>query len=566
MEITSRADDLTRRNAELRQDLEDEQPRYSRRDTLLTMLGVLLVMLLASLDQTIVSTAMPRIIADFQGFDRYTWVTTAYMLTSTVLVPIYGKLSDLFGRKWLFLCGVVLFLLGSAASGAAQSMNQLIIFRAFQGIGAAGLMPIAMAVVGDLFTPRERGKWQGVTGSVFGLSSIIGPLVGGWLTENLSWRWVFYVNLPIGLLAMIVLIFLMPALGSRAQRVSIDYIGAALLIIGTVPLLLGFTWAGSNYAWLSLQIIGLFALAIAALVVFIFYELALLRRGAEPIINPTLFKNRVFTTSVVITMIISMGMFGSIYFLPLFAQGVMRTSATASGLLLTPMMLSLVASSVISGQLVSRFGRYKWLANVGMGITVVGSLLLLRLNVNSVPLDLIVAMIIFGLGLGFGMSIYTLMVQNALPRQIGEATAALTFFRSIGGTIALAAMGSLMTSAYVPALHNALPDTVKRTVPNSVLTILDNPNVLLSADTQQKLLAQLASFGAQGRVIYDQLMEAVKLGLTQGLHNVFLLGTILIAIGFVLTFIIEEVPLRGSRTSSSSIEVDLSQPTADLSA
>src|SRR5438874_7785143 len=236
-----------------------EQPRYSQRDTLLTMIGVLLVMLLASLDQTIVSTAMPRIIGEFNGLDRYTWVTTAYLLTSTVMVPIYGKLSDLFGRKKIFLIGVVLFLAGSALCGAAQSMNQLIVFRAFQGLGAAALMPIAIAVVGDLFSPRERGKWQGVTGGVFGLSSILGPTVGGWITDHSTWRWVFYVNLPIGIAALLVLIFLMPPLRSKnTGKVSIDYLGAALLILGTVPLLLGFTWAGTQYSWLSWQIISIF--------------------------------------------------------------------------------------------------------------------------------------------------------------------------------------------------------------------------------------------------------------------------------------------------------------------
>src|SRR5438034_8773802 len=257
---------------------EYEQPRYSRRDTLLTMVGVLIVMLLAALDQTIVSTAMPRIIADLQGFDRYTWVSTAYMLTSTVMVPIYGKLSDLFGRKVIFIIGVVLFLVGSALSGASQSMNMLIAFRAFQGLGAGALLPIAIAVVGDLFTPRERGKWQGVTGAVFGISAIVGPTVGGWLTEYASWRWVFYVNLPIGIAALLVLIFLMPPLRTGATQVSIDYIGAALLIIGTVPLLLGFTWAGTQYAWLSPPIIVMFALAVVALVAFVLYEAARGRR------------------------------------------------------------------------------------------------------------------------------------------------------------------------------------------------------------------------------------------------------------------------------------------------
>src|SRR5256886_3879626 len=255
-----------------------EQSRFTRRETLLTMFGVLMVMLLASLDQTIVSTALPRVIADLQGFDRYTWVSTAYLLTSTVMVPIYGKLSDLFGRKPIFLFGVVIFLIGSALSGVSQSMNQLIAFRAFQGIGAGALMPIAIAIIGDLFTPRERGKWQGLTGGVWGLSAIVGPTLGGWITQNSTWRWIFYVNIPIGLVAMLVLIFLMPTLRGKARQVSIDYIGATLLVLGTVPLLLGFTWAGTQYDWLSPQIIGLFAGAAVVLTVFVIYQAWLERR------------------------------------------------------------------------------------------------------------------------------------------------------------------------------------------------------------------------------------------------------------------------------------------------
>src|SRR5579883_2135135 len=426
---------------------EYEAPLFSRRDTLLTMLGVLMVMLLASLDQTIVSTAMPRVIADLQGFDRYTWVSTAYLLTSTVVVPIYGKLSDLIGRKPIFLFGVVIFLIGSALSGASQSMNELIAFRAFQGIGAGALMPIAIAIVGDLFTPRERGKWQGVTGAVFGLSSIVGPTLGGWITQNSTWRWVFYVNLPIGIMAMIVLIFLMPTLrSSHVGKVAIDYVGAALLVLGTVPLLLGFTWAGTQYDWLSVQIIGLFAVAVVALAAFIIYEAMLERRGGEPIIAPSLFKNSIFSVSTIVTMIFGMGLFGSIFFIPLFVQGVVGVSATNSGLLLTPLMLTSIIGSVVSGQLVSRIGKYKWVAIVGMIISIVGSWMLVQLNVHSTNADVIWAMLVLGLGMGFGMSLYTLIVQNALPRKIGEATSALTFFRSIGGTIGLAAMGSVMTS------------------------------------------------------------------------------------------------------------------------
>src|SRR5258706_1724959 len=362
---------------------EYEQPLFSRRDTLLTMLGVLMVMLLASLDQTIVSTAMPRVIADLQGFDRYTWVSTAYLLTSTVMVPIYGKLSDLFGRKPIFLFGVVIFLIGSALSGASQSMNQVIAFRACQGIGAGALMPIAIAIIGDLFTPRERGKWQGLTGGVWGLSAIVGPTLGGWITQNSTWRWIFYVNIPVGLVAMLVLIFLMPTLRGKAKQISIDYIGAALLVLGTVPLLLGFTWAGTQYDWLSPQIIGLFAGAAVVLTVFVIYQAWLERRGGQPIIEPSLFKNRIFSVSTIITIIFGMGLFGSIFFIPLFVQGVVGSSATNSGLILTPLMLTSIVGSVVSGQLVSLLGEYKWIAIFGMAGRLIGTYVPGRLGGQS---------------------------------------------------------------------------------------------------------------------------------------------------------------------------------------
>lgn len=530
-----------------------EMPRYSRGETLTTMAGVLLVMLLASLDQTVVGTAMPRIITELQGFDRYTWVTTAYLLTSTVMVPIYGKLSDMFGRKPVFLVGVVLFLIGSAASGAAQTMNQLIAFRAFQGLGAAALLPIAIAVIGDLFTPRERGKWQGVTGGVFGLSSILGPTLGGYITDHSTWRWVFYVNLPVGIIALLVLIFLMPTLRSRnSGKVAIDYLGALFLIAGTVPLMLALSLAGSQYDWLSWQILSLFAASVVFIALFILYERRLERKHAQPIIDPSLFTNRIFSASVLITMITSMGMFGSILFLPLYAQGVLGISATNSGLLLSPLMAGLIFSSIVSGQLVSRFGRYKWIAFVGMAITIVGSLLLLRLDVNSKNMDMIIAMVVLGLGLGFSMSLYTVIVQNALPTKIGQATSGLTFFRSIGSTVAVAAMGSLLTSSYVPSFHNALSAQLKAAVPAQVISIFDNPNVLLSSGVQQQMLAKFASFGPMGKALYNQLLEAVKVGLTAGIHNVFLLSTVLMCIGFVAIFFLKEIPLRGGKRAAVS--------------
>ncbi len=530
-----------------------EQPRYSQRETLLTMIGVLLVMLLASLDQTIVSTAMPRIIADLQGFDRYTWVTTAYMLTSTVMVPIYGKLSDLFGRKVIFIIGVSLFLVGSALSGASQSMNMLIAFRAFQGLGAGALLPIAIAVVGDLFTPRERGKWQGVTGAVFGISSIIGPVVGGWLTEYASWRWIFYVNLPIGIVALLVLIFLMPPLRKGATQVSIDYVGAALLILGSVPLLLGFTWAGTQYAWLSPQIIGIFVFAVVTLAAFVLYEAWLERRKGQPIIEPSLFKNSIFTVSTIVTAVFGMALFGSIFFIPLFIQGVIGTSISNSGLILTPLTLTSVFGSILAGQLVSRLGRYKWVAITGMVISIGGSLLLLRLGLQSTNNDVLITMLVMGFGMGTGMALYSLIVQNALPTKIGQATATLTFFRSIGGTIALAAMGSLMNSAYLPGFQDALPANVKQALPAKILDAFSNPQVLLSPDALAQVRKAFVAQGPQGLTLLNQVIVAMKAGLVQGLHDVFLLSTSIMVLGLVALVFLKEIELRGGRASTERV-------------
>jgi EmrB/QacA subfamily drug resistance transporter len=541
---------------------EYEQPRYSKRDTILTMIGVLMVMLLASLDQTIVSTAMPRVIADLNGFDRFTWVSTAYLLTSTVTVPIYGKLSDLFGRKPIFLFGVVVFLIGSALSGASQDMNQLIAFRAIQGLGAGALMPIAIAIVADLFTPRERGKWQGLTGAVWGFSAIIGPTLGGWITQNTSWRWIFYVNIPVGIAAMLVLIFLMPWLRGSSKKVSIDYIGATLLVVGTVPVLLGFTWAGTQYDWLSPQIIGLFSGALVALTTFVFYEARLERLGGQPIIEPSLFKNSIFTVSTIITVIFGMALFGSIFFIPLFVQGVVGTSATNSGLILTPLMLTSIVGSVLSGQLVSRLGKYKWIAITGMVVSVAGSLLLLRLGVNSTNNDVLIAMLVLGLGMGFGMALYNLIVQNAMPQKIGQATSALVFFRSIGGTIGLAAMGSLMTSAYLPAFKSALSNSLgKLQLPSAILqpvqarfvAIFNNPQILLSPDALSKMHAAAAAQGQQGLVVFNIAIDAVKTGLAQGIHNVFILSTGLMIAGLIAVFFLKEIPLRGKPTVEATV-------------
>lgn len=533
-----------------------EQPKYSRQVTLLTMLSVLLVMLLASLDQTIVGTAMPRIIAELNGFSEYTWVTTSYLLTSTVMVPIYGKLSDMYGRKGILITSVILFLAGSWLSGASQTMTALILFRGFQGLGAGGLMSMAIAIIGDLFTPRERAKWQGVTGAVFGLAFIVGPTAGGWITDHLSWRWVFYVNMPIGLIALGVLIFLMPSLTQPMRNAKIDFIGAALLIVGVVPLMLGLTWGGSQYDWNSPQIIGLMGGALVALVAFFFYERWLEARGGQPIVSPSLFKNNVFAASTVIIMLSGMAMMGSIYYIPLFLQGVTGVSATNSGVVLTPMMLTAMAASIVSGLLVARTGKYKIFALAGAVISVVGSFFLLHLDVHSTSADVIIAMLVLGLGMGTAMSLYNLIVQNALPKRIGEASAGMTFFRQIGSTIGLAAMGSVFNSAYPSAFRSAIPAAVSKIVPPQVIAVFNNPQVLLQPEAQAQLHEQFGAFGPQGLALLNALLESVKVGIASSLHSIFFLGMIVAVASVVAVLFLKEIPLRGEVKPSATLAAE----------
>ncbi|HEV2472815.1 MAG TPA: MDR family MFS transporter, partial [Chthonomonadales bacterium] len=343
----------------------------SRQRLISILIGVLLGMLLAALDQTIVGTALPRIVSNLGGLDHYAWVVTAYLLASTVSVPIYGKLSDIYGRRFFFITGMVIFLAGSALAGTSQDMTQLIIYRGIQGLGAGAMMPIALAIIGDLFPPSERGKWQGLFVAVFGLASIIGPTLGGWITDNWGWRWVFYVNMPVGAIAILTAGFVLPKAVRRIQH-TIDYLGAITLVAGAVPLLLAFSWAGTQYAWGSWQVILMFVIAAVMLAVFLLLEL----RNTEPIISPRLFKNSIFLISVVSTFLVSAGMFGAILYLPLFVQGALGNSATNSGYVLTPLMIGFMISSILGGQLLSRTGRYKVLALVGFAVAALGMFLL----------------------------------------------------------------------------------------------------------------------------------------------------------------------------------------------
>jgi EmrB/QacA subfamily drug resistance transporter len=463
-----------------------------------------------------------------------------------VPIPIYGKLSDLFGRKPIMLFGIVIFLAGSALSGAAQTMGQLIAFRAFQGLGAAALQPIAIAIIGDLFPPRERGKWQGVSGSIYALAAITGPLAGGWITDHTSWRWIFYINIPVGIVALLVLIFLMPTLRSKASQVSVDYVGAMLLILCTVPLLLGFTLAGNQYAWLSPQILGLFGGAVVVLIALVFYAAHLERQGREPVFEPGLIKNsmRIFGVSVLVTVIYSVSLYGTAFAIPLFAQGVLGTTATSSGLILVPFMLTSIGGSILSGLALTLTGKYKWVAILGLVIDISGSLLLARLDVNSSYTQLLVAMLVLGLGVGSGLAAYTTIVQNAYPTKIGAASSTLVFFRQLGGTIGLAAMGSVLVSSYIPAFHAALPNALRHLLPANLISTFDNPLVLLSPGALSHIRAAFAGHGPQGTAAFNALLEAVKIGLAQSVHNVFVLSLGVILCGLLVVFFLKQIPLR----------------------
>lgn len=520
------------------------------------LIGVLLAMLLASLDQTVVTTAMPRVIAQLNGFDRYTWVATAYLLTSTVTVPIYGKLSDIWGRKPIFLVGITVFVVGSALCGAAQTMTQLILFRGLQGLGAGALLPVAIAVVGDLFPPSERGKWQGVAGAVWGFAALVGPTVGGWLTDHLSWRWTFYVNLPIGIVALVVLALVMPSLRIAGIKARVDWLGALLLVVGVVPLLLAFTLAGGTYSWGSAPVLGLVVLAAALLSLFAIYE----SRQVEAIIEPRLFANRIFTVCVLATVLVNASIIGSVFFIPLFVQGVAGASATNSGALLTPLLLASMATSAVSGQLLSRWGRYRYLALAGPALMMIGVGLLLRLSVHTPASDALPAIVLLGAGFGSGLALYSVVVQNAFPQaRLGQVTSVLTFFRSIGSLIGLAVMGSYLTADYTAKLHDSLAGGAVahlRGAHPRYLSALHNPQILLQAHAQATLERAITRSSPEGAQLYAALLGAARSALASALHDIFVVGLLIAILAFLIVLFLPEVPLRGREAQPDVTEAE----------
>ena len=475
--------------------------------------ALILVILLASLDQTIVATALPTIVGDLGGLDHLSWVVTAYLLASTITGPIYGKLGDLYGRKGVLQAAIVIFLIGSVLCGIAQNMPELIAFRAVQGLGAGGLITVSIAVVGDVIPPRERGRYQGIFGAVFGVSTIIGPLLGGFFVDNLSWRWIFYVNLPIGAVALAVI---GAVFHSRTERVQhkVDYAGAGLLAASLSCIVLFTSLGGTTFAWGSPESVTLLVLGVLLLVIFLFVE----RGATEPILPLELFRNRTFTVCAAIGFIIGVSLFGAVTYLPLFLQIVKGRSPTSSGLQLTPMMAGLLVTSVVAGRLISRWGRYKPFPVAGTAVMTVGIILLAQLDINSTTAYTSFAMVVLGLGLGAVMQVLVLAVQNAVdPRNMGVATSGALLFRQIGGSIGIAIFGAIFANRLHANLASMMPAGAQ--VPKTV-----SPSVIANLPPQ----------------VHDAYVQAVA----ASLHPIFVVAAVVAGFSFVLTLFLREVPLR----------------------
>ncbi|MBU5443171.1 MDR family MFS transporter [Paenibacillus sp. MSJ-34] len=520
----------------------------SHKRKLTIMIAIMAAMFFSAINQTIVGTALPRIIAKLGGMDYYTWVVTIYMLTSTIATILVGKLSDIYGRKPFILTGIVFFMIGAFLCGFSTDIFQLIIYRGIQGIGAGIIMATAFTAVGDLFAPRERGKWTGVMTAVFGFSSVIGPALGGYIVDHMEWHWVFWIFLPLGIVAFFMILTLFPKV-DRKESESIDYFGSLFLTLTIVPLLLAFSWAGTKYDWGSQQIILLFVWAAVALAIFLFIQ----TKVKSPVLPLTLFKNGIVTISNIIGFIMNAGMMGALIYLPFFVQGVMGVSPTYSGYVTMPMSIAMVLTSAIVGQLISKKGKYKRFALIGLPIMFAGMIIMCYMH--SIWMA-VVSMIVFGLGLGMGMPVFSLTIQNAVPhKELGVVTASMQLFRNLGGTIGIAVMGTIMSSTLASNLKEAAASgkgvDVSKLDPQMAeqLSAFHNPQLLLD---QPKLAEIQSSMPAEMQSIFTQMVDMLRDALSSSLSTVFFDGAMFLLVALILTFFLKEIPLRTSNRMPGS--------------
>ena len=513
----------------------DDRPPMMRlpgRQKAVIMGALMITLFLSALDQTVMSVAMPRIIADLGGLDLFAWPFTSYMLTSTVTVPIVGKISDLRGRKPILVTGILVFLAGSVLAGAAQDMTSLIVYRAIQGLGGGLINAMAFTMVGDIFSPRERGRWLGVFASTWALASIVGPLAGGAIADNLSWRWVFYINVPLALIALPVALRFIPH-HVQAQSASIDWRGGLLLVVAATPLLLALSWAGNEYGWGEAPVVVSFAIAAVALALFIWTE----SRAAEPVLPLGLFRTRAYAVTILITAVTSVAMMGSAQFIPLFLQGAQGASATASGIVTMPMMGGVVVSAAVAGQIVHRTGSTRPLAVGGAGIMAVCLYLLTTLDVGSSQNLTGLYMLLLGIGVGAAMPMHSMIVQNALPhRLLGVGTSSVQFFRQIGATMGIAVFGSVLIAGFAGGLATA-------DIAGAEL-LAERPQILLDPTEVERFRAEVDA-GSPGTS--EAALESAREALATAVTDIFRIATVIAVLGAIAALALPGIAMKGDR-------------------
>ncbi|MEU8115574.1 MDR family MFS transporter [Micromonospora sp. NPDC048947] len=508
-----------------------DAPVLNRQQIRLLMLGLMTGMLLAALDQTIVGTALPTIVGELGGINHYSWVVTAYLLASTASTPLYGKMADLYGRRPVFLFSIGTFLVGSLLAGLSQNMTQLIVTRGIQGLGAGGLLTLAFTIISDVVSPRERGRYQGLFGAVFGISSVAGPLVGGYFAET-DWRWIFYINVPLAILAIVVCYHVMRLIPFERRDHSIDWLGAGLLVAGVSSLLLALSWGGNEYAWGSGVIIGLFVAGAVLGVLFVLQE----ARVAEPILPLRLFRSATFALANSALLIIGLVMFGSIIFIPLYLQIVKGASPTRSGLLMLPMMAGIIITSILTGRAMTRIGRYKWFPVAGSVTLLVGMFLFTQLEVATSLWVAFGYMVVIGVGLGLCMQSLILAVQNAVSvRDLGAGTSSATFFRSLGGSFGVAILGTVLSSRLTGGLADRLPGAIAQLPPQEQAAVAASGGSNISINDPATILA-----------LPGPVRAAIQGAFVDALDMVFLTAGLIAIVAVVVTLTLPNTQLRGA--------------------